>query len=88
MLLIYRKQFPKLFTYNNYRSFRESRIHRHLESSITPQLELNRLRNYKLIYLPTSNRKIHLYLGKVSIIIIEYVCIYNRTINCLRDKLI
>ncbi len=31
------------------------------------QLELNRLKNYELDPLPTSNHKVHLYLGKARV---------------------
>ncbi|GLV36890.1 Acetyl-CoA carboxylase [Carabus blaptoides fortunei] len=62
-----RKQFPKFFTYRNRDGFKEDRIYRHLEPACAFQLELNRMRTYNLEALPTSNQKMHLYLGKAKV---------------------
>lgn len=47
--------------------FQEDRIYRHLEPALAFQLEINRLRTYDLEALPTSNRKMHLYLAKAKV---------------------
>lgn len=67
LIFIFRRQFPKLFTYRNYENFAEDRIYRHLEPGMAFQLELNRMRTYELEALPTSNRKMYLYLGKAKV---------------------
>lgn len=59
-----RKQFPKFFTFRHRDGFLEDKIYRHLEPACAFQLELNRMRSYDLEALPTSNQKMHLYLGK------------------------
>ncbi|XP_050313932.1 acetyl-CoA carboxylase isoform X2 [Anthonomus grandis grandis] len=61
------KQFPKFFTYRARDSFIEDKIYRHLEPAAAFQLELNRMRSYNLEALPTSNQKMHLYLGKAKV---------------------
>lgn len=66
-ILFFRRQFPKLFTYRNYDNFGEDRIYRHLEPGMAFQLELNRMRTYELEALPTSNRKMYLYLGRAKV---------------------
>ncbi|XP_074110362.1 acetyl-CoA carboxylase isoform X2 [Cotesia typhae] len=62
-----KRQFPKFFTYRNRDGFVEDRIYRHLEPGCAFQLELNRMRTYELEALPTSNQKMHLYLGKAKV---------------------
>jgi acetyl-CoA carboxylase/biotin carboxylase 1 len=59
-------QFPKFFTYRSRDNFTEDRIYRHFEPSMAFQLELNRMRTYDLEALPTSNQKMHVYLGKAK----------------------
>ncbi|XP_050530810.1 acetyl-CoA carboxylase isoform X6 [Daktulosphaira vitifoliae] len=66
-LALNKRQHPKLFTFRNYDNFAEDRIYRHLEPGMAFQLELNRMRNYDLEALPTSNRKMYLYLGKAKV---------------------
>uniref|UniRef100_A0A1B6DY08 Uncharacterized protein n=1 Tax=Clastoptera arizonana TaxID=38151 RepID=A0A1B6DY08_9HEMI len=66
-LALNRRQFPKLFTYRNCDNFMEDRIYRHLEPGMAFQLELNRMKTYDLEALPTSNRKMYLYLGKAKV---------------------
>uniref|UniRef100_V5GV05 Acetyl-CoA carboxylase n=1 Tax=Anoplophora glabripennis TaxID=217634 RepID=V5GV05_ANOGL len=61
------KQFPKFFTYRARDGFLEDKIHRHLEPACAFQLEINRMRSYNLEALPTSNQKMHLYLGKAKV---------------------
>ncbi|KAJ9595497.1 hypothetical protein L9F63_013319, partial [Diploptera punctata] len=62
-----RRQFPKFFTYRSRDNFTEDKIYRHLEPAMAFQLELNRMRTYDLEALPTSNQKMHLYLGKAKV---------------------
>ncbi|XP_012280846.1 acetyl-CoA carboxylase isoform X2 [Orussus abietinus] len=62
-----RKQFPKFFTFRQRDGFVEDRIYRHLEPGCAFQLELNRMRTYDLEALPTSNQKMHLYLGQAKV---------------------
>lgn len=76
LILIFRRQFPKLFTYRNYDGFGEDRIYRHLEPGMAFQLELNRMRTYELEALPTSNRKMYLYLGKAKVSSSSKIIIY------------
>lgn len=66
-MLLQRKQYPKYFTYRNRDEFKEDRIYRHLEPACAFQLELSRMRTYNLEALPTSNQKMHLYLGKAKV---------------------
>lgn len=67
ILALNKRQFPKLFTYRNCDNFVEDRIYRHLEPGMAFQLELNRMKTYDLEALPTSNRKMYLYLGKAKV---------------------
>ncbi|KAJ8957940.1 hypothetical protein NQ318_001938 [Aromia moschata] len=61
------KQFPKYFTYRARDGYTEDKIYRHLEPACAFQLELNRMRSYNLEALPTSNQKMHVYLGKAKV---------------------
>lgn len=65
--VLVRRQFPKFFTYRSRDNFTEDRIYRHLEPAMAFQLELNRMRTYDLEALPTSNQKMHVYLGKAKV---------------------
>ncbi|PSN52685.1 Acetyl-CoA carboxylase [Blattella germanica] len=65
--VLVRRQFPKFFTYRSRDNFTEDKIYRHLEPAMAFQLELNRMRTYDLEALPTSNQKMHLYLGKAKV---------------------
>lgn len=67
IVVLYRRQFPKYFTYRARDNFIEDRIYRHLEPALAFQLEINRMRTYDLEALPTSNQKMHLYLGKAKV---------------------
>jgi len=55
---------PSYFTYRARDDFKEDKIYRHLEPALAFQLEIYRLRSFHLELIPTSNLKIHLYLGK------------------------
>ncbi|XP_037086840.1 LOW QUALITY PROTEIN: acetyl-CoA carboxylase-like [Pollicipes pollicipes] len=66
-VVLFRHEFPRYFTYRSRDGFAEDRIYRHLEPALAFQLEMNRLRTYDLEALPTSNHKMHLYLGKAKV---------------------
>ena len=66
-VVLFRRQHPKFFTFRARDNFNEDRIYRHLEPALAFQLEINRLRTYELEALPTSNQKMHLYLGKAKV---------------------
>ncbi len=55
---------PSYFTYRARDDFKEDKIYRHLEPALAFQLEIYRLRSFHLELIPTSNLKIHLYLGR------------------------
>ncbi|XP_011499057.1 PREDICTED: acetyl-CoA carboxylase isoform X2 [Ceratosolen solmsi marchali] len=62
-----RRQFPRFFTFRQRDGFAEDRIYRHLEPGCAFHIELNRMRIYDLEALPTSNQKMHLYLGQAKV---------------------
>ncbi|XP_044017806.1 acetyl-CoA carboxylase isoform X2 [Aphidius gifuensis] len=62
-----KRQFPKFFTFRQRDGFIEDKIYRHLEPGCAFQLELNRMKTYDLEALPTSNQKMHLYLGQAKV---------------------
>ncbi|KAL5009691.1 hypothetical protein ScPMuIL_011996 [Solemya velum] len=66
-LVVYKRKFPKSFTYRAKFEFCEDRIYRHLEPALAFQLEINRLRNFDLEAIPTDNYRMHLYLGKAKV---------------------
>ncbi|CAF3984611.1 unnamed protein product [Rotaria sp. Silwood2] len=59
-----KRQFPAYFTYRKRLDFEEDKIFRHLEPALAYQLELYRLRSFDIEFVPTSNHKVHIYLGK------------------------
>lgn len=61
-----KRQQPAYFTFRNRDDFAEDKIYRHLEPALAFQLEVYRLRSFHLELIPTSNLKIHLYLGKAK----------------------
>ena len=61
------RSFPRYFTFRSRKDFEEDRIYRHLEPALAFQLELNRLKNYDLESIPTSNHKMHLYLATAKV---------------------
>ncbi|XP_022251456.1 acetyl-CoA carboxylase isoform X2 [Limulus polyphemus] len=67
-MVIQKHNFPKYFTYRDRDMFGEDQIYRHLEPALAFQLEINRLRNYELEVIPTTNQKMHLYLGKAKVL--------------------
>lgn len=66
-LSLKKKQFPKFFTFRQRDGFVEDKIYRHLEPGCAFHIELNRMRTYDLEALPTSNQKMHLYLGQAKV---------------------
>lgn len=66
-LALKKRQFPKLFTFRQRDGFFEDRVYRHLEPGCAFHIELNRMRTYDLEALPTSNQKMHLYLGQAKV---------------------
>ncbi|XP_033221569.1 acetyl-CoA carboxylase isoform X2 [Belonocnema kinseyi] len=66
-LALKKRQFPKFFTFRQRDGFIEDRIYRHLEPGCAFHIELNRMRTYDLEALPTSNQKMHLYLGQAKV---------------------
>ncbi|KAJ7391694.1 hypothetical protein OS493_017391 [Desmophyllum pertusum] len=57
---------PWFFTFRARDDFVEDSIYRHLEPALAFQLEVNRLRNFDLETIPTTNHNIHLYLGSAK----------------------
>lgn len=78
-----KRQFPKFFTFRARNNYEEDRIYRHLEPACAFQLELNRMRTYDLEALPTSNQKMHLYLGKAKVAKGQEVTDYRFFIRCI-----
>ncbi|XP_064490125.1 acetyl-CoA carboxylase-like isoform X4 [Ornithodoros turicata] len=62
-----KRRFPQYYTFRYRDDYMEDKIYRHLEPALAFQLEINRLRNYDLDAIPTSNLKMHLYLGKAKV---------------------
>lgn len=62
-----KRQQPSYFTFRARDDYKEDRIYRHLEPALAFQLEIYRLRSFALELIPTSNLKIHLYLGKARV---------------------
>ncbi|UJR23581.1 hypothetical protein I4U23_026570 [Adineta vaga] len=62
-----KRQFPLYFTYRKRLNFQEDKIYRNLEPALAYQLEIYRLRSFDLEFIPTSNHKMHIYLGKGKI---------------------
>ncbi|KAL1433606.1 hypothetical protein MTO96_012435 [Rhipicephalus appendiculatus] len=65
-LILHKRRFPQYYTFRYRDDYVEDCIYRHLEPALAFQLEINRLRNYDLEAIPTSNLKMHLYLGKAK----------------------
>ncbi|XP_076466128.1 acetyl-CoA carboxylase-like isoform X2 [Babylonia areolata] len=66
-VVVNKRSVPKYFTYRAKFQFCEDQIYRHLEPGLAFQLEINRLRNFELLNIPTANSKMHLYLGKAKV---------------------
>ena len=61
-----KRQPPSYFTYRARDDYKEDKIYRHLEPALAFQLEIYRLRSFYLELIPTSNLKMHLYLGRAK----------------------
>ncbi|CAF4661344.1 unnamed protein product, partial [Rotaria sp. Silwood2] len=59
-----KRQFPVYYTYRKRLNFKGDKIYRNLEPALAYQLEVYRLRSFDLEFVPTSNHKTHIYLGK------------------------
>ncbi|CAF1116980.1 unnamed protein product [Rotaria sordida] len=59
-----KRQFPVYYTYRKRLNFQEDKIYRNLEPALAYQLEVYRLRSFDLEFVPTSNHKTHIYLGR------------------------
>ncbi|XP_067945833.1 acetyl-CoA carboxylase-like [Watersipora subatra] len=64
--VLYKKQWPKYFTYRHRDGYVEDRIYRHLEPALAFQLEINRMRKFDLEAIPIDNHRMHIYLGKAK----------------------
>lgn len=60
-LVVQREGFPKYFTFRASLGYAEDTIYRHLEPALAFQLELYRLENYRIQFIPTNNFSLHLY---------------------------
>ncbi|XP_031574256.1 acetyl-CoA carboxylase-like [Actinia tenebrosa] len=58
--------FPWFFTFRAKDDFEEDQIYRHLEPALAFQLEINRLRNFDLELISTTNHNLHLYFGSAK----------------------
>jgi len=74
---------PSYFTYRARDDFSEDKIYRHLEPALAFQLEIYRLRSFHLELIPTSNLKIHLYLGKAKSAKGQEVTDYRMFARCI-----
>jgi hypothetical protein len=54
-------EFPYYFTYRHRLEYNEDRIVRHIEPSLAPHMELHRLSNFNIRFVPTENRSLHLF---------------------------
>ncbi|XP_064397695.1 acetyl-CoA carboxylase-like isoform X2 [Halichondria panicea] len=61
------RTFPKFFTFRARSDFTEDTIYRHLEPALAFQLEINRLSNFDIQFLPCQNHRMHLYLGSAKV---------------------
>lgn len=55
------EKFPRYFTFRERLEYKEDPTSRHIEPPLAYHLELSRLSNYNITYIPTLNRQIHLY---------------------------
>lgn len=56
--------FPKYYNFTRILEYEEQIEYRHVEPSLAYNLELSRLSNYNVTFIPTANRKVHLYYGE------------------------
>ncbi|ELR23464.1 acetylCoA carboxylase [Acanthamoeba castellanii str. Neff] len=55
------REFPDHYTFRERLDYGEDAIFRHIEPPLAYHLELRRLANYSVEYVPTANRQLHLY---------------------------
>eukprot|EP01134_Creolimax_fragrantissima_P000481 CFRG0481T1 len=65
-LIVQNGTFPKYFTFRDRFDYGEDTIYRHLEPALAFQLELFKLENYKIVYVPTNNLGVHLYYAEAK----------------------
>ena len=61
LVLIKNQKFPKYYTFRERSNYKEDPVCRHVEPPLAYHLELSRLSNFDITYIPTLNRQIHLY---------------------------
>ena len=61
LVLVTKGKFPKYYTFRERLNYQEDPVCRHVEPPLAYHLELNRLSNFDITYIPTLNRQIHLY---------------------------
>lgn len=54
-------EYPSYFTFRERDNYSEDAIVRHIEPCYAPQLELHRLTNFNVKFVPTTNRMVHLF---------------------------
>ncbi|KAK2176007.1 hypothetical protein NP493_691g01001 [Ridgeia piscesae] len=83
-VILNKRGFPKYFTYRARKQFKEDRIYRHLEPALAFQLEINRMRNFDLEFIPIANHRMHLYLGKAKQVAKDHeVTDYRFFVRCI-----
>ncbi|KNC83894.1 hypothetical protein SARC_03882 [Sphaeroforma arctica JP610] len=65
-LILQNSSFPKYFTFRDRFDYEEDSIYRHLEPALAFQLELFKLENYNITYVPTNNLGVHLYYSEAK----------------------
>eukprot|EP01006_Ploeotia_vitrea_P038946 TRINITY_DN66291_c5_g2_i1.p1 TRINITY_DN66291_c5_g2~~TRINITY_DN66291_c5_g2_i1.p1 ORF type:complete len:1951 (+),score=1116.81 TRINITY_DN66291_c5_g2_i1:135-5855(+) len=55
------EEYPRYFTFRHSTDYSEDALVRHLEPSYSAHLELKRLSNFNLQFMPTSNRMVHVF---------------------------
>ena len=78
-----KRQQPSYFTFRARDDYKEDKIYRHLEPALAFQLEIYRLRSFHLDLIPTSNLKMHLYLGRAKVAKGQEVTDYRFFARCI-----
>ena len=78
-----KRQQPSYFTFRARDDYKEDKIYRHLEPALAFQLEIYRLRSFHLELIPTSNLKMHLYLGRGKVAKGQEVTDYRFFARCI-----
>ena len=61
LVVIKHQKFPRYYTFRERLNYKEDPVCRHVEPPLAYHLELSRLSNFDITYIPTLNRQIHLY---------------------------